>query len=56
MYVSLCIYAFGWVFYAKEILFCDDNHVASSFSKKSLKKTIRGYARDVTVSESQSTW
>lgn len=24
---------FGWVFYAKEILFCDDNHVASVFFK-----------------------
>ena len=29
--VSACVYAFGWVFYAKEILFCDDNRVASFF-------------------------
>lgn len=27
--VRECVHAFGWVFYAKEILFCDDNHVAS---------------------------
>lgn len=29
---SVSVYAFGWVFYAKEILFCDDNRVASFFS------------------------
>jgi len=36
----VCVYAFGWVIYAKEILFCDDDDelVASFFVFKKIKE------------------